>query len=881
MLSVKNLVKIYKPKKAEPVRALDNVSIDFEETGLVFLLGKSGSGKSTLLNAIGGLDKFDSGEIVIKGKSSKDFTQSDFDSYRNTFIGFIFQEYNILENFTVEKNLAIAIELQGKKPNKEEINKLLDQVQMLPYAKRKPNQLSGGQKQRIAIARALIKQPEIIMADEPTGALDSNTGRQVMETLKELSKTKLVIIVSHDRDFAETYGDRIIELKDGKIISDVTKKEIVAQTTQNGIKIIDNNILYIKKGQEISDKDTQTIAQLVKQRAGKTDTFITFDENVNQKIKEDASINDEGNREKFVSTQKEDVNIKDYNGSSLKLIKSRLKFGDSFKMGVSSLKNKVGKLIFTIILSFLAFTIFGLVDTLSCWNRADSVYETMKLTKQTNVVLQKSKQDNFGGRTSTLITEEDIKTFQKKFPDYVFKGAIGRDEYNGYNIYGSGFSFGSSNNPLKDAVVNSVAHITQQEITKLGFEMYLGRMPSEKNEIALSKHVFENMKELTKTDSQKITDASVGTLILNISDIGQNLKVVGVVDDGTDWSKYDNMTEAQIREKYTLTFEVARSYSRVLYVSEEIFAEMQKQGSERETNINVDGAHFGYNIRKDEVQILTSNSMGLDYLISSKSSSNIVLNDNEIIMPNYYASNYSSDYKTLIEDGFYLNLCEGYDGDVLIKFKVVGTHSYGGSDVYMNEKTYNEYMSLYQGYSYLLSALNGSDTDKELIKYCENLNKDNISFSLQNSSTSAMDMVSSIVAVSKTVLVWVAVGFAVFASLLLMNFISTSITYKKREIGILRALGARGSDIFGIFLKESSVIALINFVLASVATAVGSFFINKLIINELGFTVSLLNFGLRQVVVLFVISLACAFLASLIPCLKISKKKPIDAINNR
>lgn len=227
MLSVKNLTKTYQTTKSKTknrVVALDNVSIDFPETGLVFLLGKSGSGKSTLLNAIGGLDTFDSGEIIIKGKSSANFSQSDFDSYRNTFIGFIFQEYNILENFTVAKNLALAIELQGKKADKEEINRLLEQVDMLPYAKRKPNQLSGGQKQRVAIARALIKNPEIIMADEPTGALDSNTGKQVMETLKELSKSKLIIIVSHDRDFAETYGDRIIELKDGKIIHDLTKK---------------------------------------------------------------------------------------------------------------------------------------------------------------------------------------------------------------------------------------------------------------------------------------------------------------------------------------------------------------------------------------------------------------------------------------------------------------------------------------------------------------------------------------------------------------------------------------------------------------------------------------------------------------------------------
>ena len=172
MIEVRNLYKTYKPKKGKAVEALKNISLKFEDKGLVFILGKSGSGKSTLLNMLGGLDKFDAGEIIIKGKSSSDFTQSDFDSYRNTFIGFIFQEYNILNDFTVGANIALSMELQGKKPTKEALNSILDEVDLTGFASRKPNELSGGQKQRVAIARALIKNPEIIMADEPTGALD-------------------------------------------------------------------------------------------------------------------------------------------------------------------------------------------------------------------------------------------------------------------------------------------------------------------------------------------------------------------------------------------------------------------------------------------------------------------------------------------------------------------------------------------------------------------------------------------------------------------------------------------------------------------------------------------------------------------------------------
>lgn len=191
MLETKNLKKVYKTKKGVAVEALKGVSIKFAEKGMVFLLGKSGSGKSTLLNLLGGLDKYDNGEIIIKGVSSKDFKQNHFDSYRNTYVGFIFQEYNILEEFSVGANIALAIELQGKKATDKEINDILEKVDLVGFGDRKPNELSGGQKQRVAIARALVKNPQIIMADEPTGALDSNTGKQVFDTLKNSQKVNL------------------------------------------------------------------------------------------------------------------------------------------------------------------------------------------------------------------------------------------------------------------------------------------------------------------------------------------------------------------------------------------------------------------------------------------------------------------------------------------------------------------------------------------------------------------------------------------------------------------------------------------------------------------------------------------------------------------
>ena len=220
-MKITNLSKTYRPKNSIPVKALKSVNFSLADNGMVFFLGKSGSGKSTLLNILSGLDNADTGSsIEVLGKDLFKLTKSELDDYRNTCCGFVFQEYNLISELNVEENIALAIQLQGQTDTENRVKAVLTQVELDGYEKRKVTELSGGQKQRIAIARALIKNPDIIFADEPTGALDKSNGENIMTLLKELSKDKLVIVVSHDRDYATTYGDRIIELEDGVIIND-------------------------------------------------------------------------------------------------------------------------------------------------------------------------------------------------------------------------------------------------------------------------------------------------------------------------------------------------------------------------------------------------------------------------------------------------------------------------------------------------------------------------------------------------------------------------------------------------------------------------------------------------------------------------------------
>ncbi|MDD6244623.1 MAG: ATP-binding cassette domain-containing protein [bacterium] len=221
MLELKNINKSYKTGNFVQ-HALKNVNLSFRKNEFVAILGPSGSGKTTLLNIIGGLDRYDSGDLIINGKSTKKFKATEWDSYRNNCVGFIFQSYNLISHISVLENVEMALTLSGykRKNKKEKALEALEKVGLKDHAYKKPNQLSGGQMQRVAIARSLVNDPDIILADEPTGALDSATSVQIMNLIKEIAKDKLVIMVTHNPELAKDYANRIIEFKDGEILSD-------------------------------------------------------------------------------------------------------------------------------------------------------------------------------------------------------------------------------------------------------------------------------------------------------------------------------------------------------------------------------------------------------------------------------------------------------------------------------------------------------------------------------------------------------------------------------------------------------------------------------------------------------------------------------------
>ena len=255
MIEFKKLRKVYNSQKGGKCVALKDIDLKLPDTGLVFIIGKSGSGKSTLLNLLGGLDTITKGDIIADGNSLASFSKSDFERYRSAYIGFVFQHYYLLDELTVKQNIELAMGIVGKK-DKKRVAELLSKVGLEGCEGRYPKELSGGQQQRVAIARALAKDPMLILGDELTGNLDHNTSVEILNVLKEISKEKLVIVVSHNLDEADQFADRIIELHDGKIFRDR-----VRVSNRQKKFMIKGRIAYLPYFRDLTEEETKILNQ--------------------------------------------------------------------------------------------------------------------------------------------------------------------------------------------------------------------------------------------------------------------------------------------------------------------------------------------------------------------------------------------------------------------------------------------------------------------------------------------------------------------------------------------------------------------------------------------------------------------------------------------
>lgn len=944
MLETKELFKKYRPKKGKEVTAIDHISVRFPEKGMVFLLGKSGSGKSTLLNLLGGLDSYDEGEIIIKGISSRDFSQQRFDSYRNTYVGFIFQEYNVLEEFNVGANIALALELQGKKASDEEINRILHEVDLDGFGDRNPNELSGGQKQRVAIARALVKNPEIIMADEPTGALDSNTGKQVFETLKKLSADKLVIVVSHDREYAEKYADRIIELSDGKVIRDVESVSD-GEITADSMTFREDTV-EIPQGYRLTEEDAIRIREYINKISGSLK--VTLPEE----------------KTRFKDTDESVIPVQD--GSQFKLIKSVLPMKSAFKIGTSSLKHKKFRLAMTIFLSVIAFTLFALVDTFSSYNHIRTCVDSLKDSDIKYISLSKKEKrgeglDEWWANLSSGIKEEDLETITNETGIPVT--GLFRSRIKELSFYNNTGSFDESEEEISmETCLHrfcGFAEISEDILEEMGYSIYAGRIPDpNKKEIAIScmaaetfikagyvqanpennseqqfikNGSFDDENEGQKTERKKKPEKfsdpmyMVGKTLLLDNEL---YTVSAVIDTGFDFSRYelmntpdDKLSTAENVLRYILSCEydyaVNCSLTGAAMVGKGAVKEM---ASEEPVLYDSDRGHFSY------MAYSSGNDSGLDIWssyyakLSDIPQEDIIwadapvesLSENEIIVSLETINAYSGmkSVSFLPED----DEIKKEDLDRLLEYVSELDNSEGRYYVYgdpedhktedvrivgclTSDSVYSSIGSMIIADSILDMigekpqgiydcAIGPMPEDRNgmenVVRYC-NKEGDDITekYSMNNAVVYELDTFNSIIKTASKVFFWIGLFFAVFASILMANFISVSISYKKQEIGILRAIGSRSNDVFRIFFSESFVISVIEFVLTSVLCLVVVMIINNVLRSQIGILITILHFGIRQVILTLVISVAVAALASFFPVKKTASKKPIDAIRNR
>lgn len=816
MIELKDLHKSYVIKGKEKVEALKGLTVTFPDKGMVFILGKSGSGKSTLLNVLGGLDTFDSGDLILFHKSSKDFSLPDFNAYRNKYVGFIFQDYNIISNFTVYENVSLAYELKYgiKSDGKEKINDILKKVGMYEFKDRKPNQLSGGQKQRVAIARALVKHPRIILADEPTGALDASNSKEIFNLLQELSKEVLVICVTHDGACAETYADRIVRLKDGRIIGDITRSSSKGKLVDGTKDIyeVGRGLLKVDNLNQMTYADLDAIKEIAKDN--EVSSYITYSSQVRLPVDLIASDDSEDMPIGFKETAPEDIqkninkNATKYNSKNGRIPLKRI-----LEFAWSSLKAGYVRLIFTFLLSIISFTILGLSVELTVYDPsltfADSIHYFN--TKATPVAKQINNSD-------AMMSTDDFNLLKEEFPNAIPVYKLSNANFNKKNV--ATYDETSYLKPFSTSVatINS-----NEELENFGFSFLFGSAPKASDEVVLPDYFIRvfNAYGVTLTDSE-------------------NKDITYPAGSLSDTSKYESLLK-----------------------NKKVIISSSRSNPEKYT-MKISGV-IKTDLTDDDLKVLTNNTVRNDVKISR-----------ETIIFNYADAN-SNEYMNGLEMTLFVA------PSFITQTSLSDLGSPSASDESLKNYPIYKVMVPTLNYEEMKDVYHFSDktyplTNEEKNLFADSENKVTTKSFIPRSYVAheVSTKTTSISSITKYIL-WLSICLSVIASLITMNFIFTSVAFKRQEIGILKGLGSTSRDIFGIFVIEGLIIALANFVVSCALAAIITNSLNSLLM-AVSVNLQIVNFGIIEVATIFFLSVVVSIISALIPSYSIANMKPVDAM---
>ncbi|CCY28163.1 aBC transporter [Acholeplasma sp. CAG:878] len=759
MLEIRNIKKSYKTGTFIQ-HALKDVSISFRPNEFVAILGPSGSGKTTLLNIIGGLDRYDSGDLVINGKSTKKFSDSNWDSYRNNCVGFIFQSYNLINHLNILENVEMSLTLSGvsKKVRKQKALDALKQVGLINHAYKKPNQLSGGQMQRVAIARALVNEPDIILADEPTGALDSTTSVQIMELIKEIAKDKLVIMVTHNKELAYDYANRIIELKDGELINDTNPHE---QSKNNQEYKIRKTAMSFFTALSLSFKNIET-------KKGRT--FLTA----------------------FASS----IGI-----IGIALI---LSLSNGFNIEVEKFeKDALSSLPIMISEQTVEMDEDSLAKMRDSFKIDNNSYPSEEV-----IYIQK---DMVEDTTHTnIINQEFIDYIEKINPKYVSGISYMRlVSINALSKAKDGYKI--IDNSYLTTLPKSLDE-KQNDVVEDNYDLLKGKFATNKDEVVLAvdskNRVNEKLLEMLGFDLSK--DNFTFDEILN-----KEIKVV--LND--DWYIDNN------------------NYFIPNFNYEELY------NNKNNLTLKIVGI-----IRGKEDAKLVSASSGIaytesliDYIVENNSKSKIVLKQKEV------------DYNILTGEQFR----EEKDKDAVL--------SYLGNDnlpILVNIFPRN------------------FDSKDEIIKYLDDYNETK----LEEDKLLYTDMASLISSLSGSIMDAITIVLIAFSSIslvvscIMIGIITyISVLERTKEIGILRAMGARRKDITRVFNAETIIIGLCSGLLGITIARILVFPANIIIYNATGLD-NVAKMNPLHALLLLIISMLLTVLGGLIPAKVASRKNPVEAL---
>ena len=840
MLQLQHISKVYHTGDQE-FHALKDISIRFRENEFVSILGQSGSGKTTLLNIIGGLDQYTSGDLLIQGKSTKQFKDRDWDSYRNHTIGFVFQSYNLIGHQTALSNVEIAMTLSGvsKAERKKRAIEVLERVGLKDHLYKKPSQMSGGQMQRIAIARALVNDPKVVLADEPTGALDSETSVQIMDLLKDIAKERLVIMVTHNPELAQKYSTRIVQVLDGNILSDSNPCEPTEETKQVDIQftktkmsfitalVLSFNNLLTKKGRTLLTAFAGSIGiigiALILALSNGVSDYV-------KKVQEDTLVSlpltiSEQNQSNLLATSP-DLSEKPYkdnhelgiNTILTNLLKKQIGKNDlaSFKTYLEEHASKVESLTKDIRYRYNLQPFIYASDTSNgpksilpstLADEVETANQTMKGYLQNLNYWSELSSDS-----SMLESKYDV--LEGRFPQDKSEIVLIVDENNQISdllLYSLRIKDPSELNDTKK--LDELSSQTYQ------YSDFIGK--TFKAVVNTNRFVKENNLWVNKIDNASYMKTQIEN--------GLELKIVGVLRQKDGTSSGVNAPSGGI----------AYTSALIDYTSEHIQNSDIVKEQEANQNLNV---FTGKDFAKDPKPFSSENLTEEEKIQLAK-----MTPEEQAQYVQQYNDNSASTYEE--------NLAKM---GVINKSKPAAIELYTSS--FQQKQDLKEFINAYN------TAKKEAGEDDKVLAYSDDIQ-------------TIMSSITTLVGVVTTVLVGFVAISLIVSSIMISIITYISVLERTKEIGILRAMGASKKDIRRIFTAETAIEGFISGVLGIAVTLLATFPINA-IVAKMTNVGNVAQLPIEVALILIGISIVLTMLAGLIPSRIAAKKDPVESLRS-